>query len=80
MEENKYLVRDINAQGLVYWLNENFRKDNGKKFNRNDVTAYLKRGYIPKYLGGNEIVTTPKKHCTIKLYNVLANDINKFCE
>ena len=80
MDEKKYLIRDVNAQGLLIWLNENFIKDNGKPFNRNDVTVYIKRGHIPEYLGGNEIVIIPKKHCTVKLYNVLANDINKTFE
>lgn len=80
MDEKKYLIRDVNAQGLLIWLNENFIKDNSKPFNRNDVTFYIKRGHIPEYLGGNEIVIIPKKHCTVKLYNVLANDINKTFE
>lgn len=80
MDEKKYLIRDVNAQGLLIWLNENFIKDNDKPFNRNDVTFYIKRGHIPEYLGGNKIVIIPKKHCTVKLYNVLANDINKTFE
>jgi hypothetical protein len=80
MDEKKYLIRDVNAQGLLIWLNENFIKDNDKPFNRNDVTFYIKRGHIPEYLGGNEIVIIPKKHRTVKLYNVLANDINKTFE
>jgi hypothetical protein len=38
------------------------------------------RGHLPEYLGGNEIVVTPKKHCTIKMYNVLENDNNPVVE
>lgn len=78
--DNKYLIRDVNAQGLLLWLNENFIKKNGKRFNRNDITFYIKRGHLPEYLGGNRITSVPKKHCTIKLYNVLQNEINKIQE
>ena len=61
-------------------MNDNFRKQNGKRFTRNDVQAYIMRGHLPEYLGGNEIVVTPKKHCTIKMYNVLENDNNPVVE
>lgn len=76
----KYLTTDVNAQGLMNWMNENFTKENGKPFNRNDVQAYLIRGHIPEYLGGNEIRVVPKKHCTIKMYQVLSNENNKVYE
>lgn len=38
---------------------------------------YITRGHLPEYLGGNEIVLIPKKHCTIRMYNVLANENNQ---
>lgn len=42
----KYLLREVNAQGLLHWMNENFKKDNGKEFNRNDIQAlYNKRTF-----------------------------------
>lgn len=72
-----YLLSEVNAQGILIWLNENFRKEDGKGFNRNDVQAYITRGHLPEYLGGNEIVVIPKKHCTIRMYNVLANENNQ---
>ena len=46
----KYLLREVNAQGLLHWMNENFKKDNGKEFNRNDIQAYITRGHLPEYL------------------------------
>lgn len=73
----KYLLREVNAQGLLHWMNENLKKDNGKEFNRNDIQAYITRRHLPEYLGGNEIVVIPKKHCTIRMYNVLANENNQ---
>ena len=72
-------VKTYRAKGLI-WMNDNFRKQNGKRFTRNDVQAYIMRGHLPEYLGGNEIVVTPKKHCTIKMYNVLENDNNPVME
>lgn len=56
----KFLIEDVNAKGLFIWMNDNFRKQNGKRFTRNDVQAYIMRGHLPEYLGGNEIVVTPK--------------------
>lgn len=76
----KFLIEDVNAKGMLIWMNDNFRKQNGKRFTRNDVQAYIMRGHLPEYLGGNEIVVTPKKHCTIKMYNVLENDNNPVVE
>lgn len=73
----RYLLKEVNAQGLMHWMNENFRKESGQKFTRNDIQAYITRGHLPEYLGGNEIVLIPKKYCTIKMYNVLANENNK---
>lgn len=56
----RYLLKEVNAQGLMHWMNENFRKESGQKFTRNDIQAYITRGHLPEYLGGNEIVLIPK--------------------
>lgn len=69
-----YLAKRLNLQGLVEWANDNFKKDNGREFNRNDINAYVRRGYFPKYLGDIRIEKIETKYCTIKLYNVVTND------
>ena len=43
----KFLIEDVNAKGLLIWMNDNFRKQNGKRFTRNDVQAYIMRGIYP---------------------------------
>jgi len=43
--------RDFSHQGLLNWLNLNFRKRNKKPFLFRDVFFYVKRGYLPTYLG-----------------------------
>ena len=48
----------------------------GKKFNRNDVTFYIIRRKLPAYLGDISIELVPRKHCTIKMYNVVTSDPN----
>ena len=65
-----YLVEGVNLSGLTEWLNENFTKLDGTPFTRRDVQSYADRKHLPMYIGGNEIECPPKKHCTIKLYNV----------
>lgn len=72
----KILLENANAQGILIWLNENFQKENGKKFNRNDVTFYILRKKLPAYLGDIQIEVAPRKNCTIKMYNVLSSDPN----
>lgn len=73
----RYLVKDVNLTGLTEWLNENFTKLNGKPFTRRDVQSYADRGHLPIYVGGYKIECPPRKHCTIKLYNILCVTITK---
>ncbi len=74
--EKRILLENVNAGGILAWLNENFEKENGKKFNRNDVTFYIIRRKLPAYLGDISIELVPRKHCTIKMYNVVTSDPN----
>jgi hypothetical protein len=69
--EEKYLVKDVNLSGLTEWMNENFTKADGSLFSRRDIQSYANRKHLPMYLGGYMIECPPRKHCTIKLYNVL---------
>lgn len=69
-----YLAKRLNLQGLVEWMNDNFRKENGREFNRNDINAYVRRGYLPKRLGEIYIEKIETKYCTVKLYNLITED------
>lgn len=45
------------ARGLRDHLNDKFKeKKTGKIFSDQDVESYLRRGHLPKYLGGNVLV------------------------
>lgn len=74
--EKIFLAKRLNIQGLVEWMNDNFVKDNGKSFNRNDINAYIRRGHLPKYFGDILIEKIETKYCTINLYNVVTTDEN----
>jgi hypothetical protein len=68
--KKEYLVKQKTLTGLTKWLNEsNLKKQTGTEFNTRDVQNYIKRGYIPEYLGGHQI----EKEISIqdvKLYNL----------
>lgn len=52
-------------------MNETFlHKESGSKFTVQDLQNYVRRGYIPKYLGGNMIVPGDKMR-DVKLYSIL---------
>lgn len=65
------LVENRTLTGLVSWMNERFScKESGSKFTVQDLQNYVRRGYIPKYLGGNLIVPGDAMR-DVKLYNIL---------
>ena len=46
-----------NLTTLTEYLNETFKnKKSGEPFKRNDVQAYIRRGYLPRYLGAQRII------------------------
>lgn len=70
-EKKEFLVKGRTLTGLVNWLNEGmYVKQTGGKFTVGDVQSYIKRGYIPEYLGKNRIEHDVKL-TDVKLYNVL---------
>ena len=47
-----------NLTSLTEYLNNTYtKKKSGKEFKREDVQAYIRRGYLPKYLGNINIIT-----------------------
>lgn len=70
-KDEKYLIKEVTLTRLVKFLNDEFKcKKNCTKFKIPDVQAYISRGNIPSYLGGN-IIESAKQDCGAKLYNVL---------
>lgn len=69
-EEKEFLTEKQSMKSLVTWMNENYVKQTGKQFTVGDIQFYIKRGYIPEYLGKNTI----ERDSSIKeakLYNVI---------
>ena len=73
MKENLNEVKLLSLTGITNWLNENFKKQNGEKFKTVDVQSYIRRGYLPKYLGDYSI-KREKKIEQAKLYNIVNNE------
>ena len=63
------LLSNVNQSYLVKWLNREKRKKSGGEFTAQDVQGYIRRGSLPKYLGGNRIESI-SRNC--KAYNVKA--------
>lgn len=77
MQKEKYILEEVTLSTLKDWLNENFKKREDcviTDFKLGDVIAYVRRGYLPRYIGGNKIETKVlKTDKRVKLYNVLKN-------
>lgn len=62
------MIKNITLTGLVTHLNNTYVfKKSGKSFNTTDVQGYIRRGMLPRYLGGNRISKTKVD----RIYNVL---------
>lgn len=70
--KEEIIVNNCNLTGLTNFLNENFKKKNGKQFSTRDVLSYVQRGYLPTYLGKYEIQTVVAENCSVKLYKVVS--------
>jgi hypothetical protein len=58
-----------NLTTLTEFLNINYKsKKTGKPFTTTDVQFYIKRGYLPDYLGGDIIKLVSEK---LKLYKLI---------
>lgn len=69
------VLRKKTLTGITKWLNETFKlKKSGKPFLLNDVQNYVKRGQLPTYLGGHEIVADNSIE-DVKLYKIIKNEV-----
>lgn len=66
LEKNEYTI-----PMLIEYLNKNYKKNSGKKFDHSDVSQYMIRGYLPYRYGGQLI--TIKKENGIKIIVLDAN-------
>jgi hypothetical protein len=62
------VLSNVNQTYIVKWLNKEKAKKSGEKFTSADVQGYVRRGRLPKYLGGNKI---EKAGENCKSYNVI---------
>ena len=76
-EVKEFLVKSKSLTGLVKWMNENedFNKSSNTPFTVSDIQSYVKRGYLPEYLGKNTIERNEKIQDT-RLYNIVKTEID----
>lgn len=65
----KYVQENLTLTRFTEFLNDSYNKKNGKSFTTGDVQGYIKRGKLPIYLGGNDIVESNIIK-GVKLYNI----------
>ncbi len=68
LEENEYTI-----QTFIEYMNKNFKKKTGERFNISDIFQYLLRGYLPYRYGGKLI--TDRKESGIKIITIHENKI-----
>lgn len=73
-EENVKEKNTLTLTGMTHWLNENFKKQSGNEFTTSDIQSYIRRGYLPKYLG-NYSIHRDKKFKDIKIYNIKKDEV-----
>lgn len=70
----EFIVKEKTLTGLVKWLNSeenvDFKKQNNSGFTTSDVQNYIKRGYLPEYMGGN-IIEKANLSIDVKVYNIV---------
>lgn len=76
--EKEIVLKNVNLTGIVNYLNKNFYKKDGKKFNPRDVLGYIKRGFLPSYLGSIRIEEVENENCSVKLYNLVKTNESEF--
>jgi len=59
----------MTLSALVKFLNETKVKKTHNKFTVSDVQAYINRGHLPKYLGGN-IILKNTESLGVSLYTI----------
>lgn len=73
------IIKNSTLTSMVEVLNEKYKqKKSGKPFTINDVKAYITRGYLPKYLCGNNIIERVNVgEERVKIYKVILLDEDK---
>jgi len=66
------LLSNVTLTTLTFYLNSNYSKKTGKLFTISDVQSYVRRGHIPKYLGG-DLIELNKDFKDVKLYSLKKN-------
>ncbi len=64
------IVKNLRPTDIAKFLNQNYRKKNGKKVELTDVQGYIRRKRTPKWLGDLQIVENEEIE-TIKLYHLI---------
>jgi hypothetical protein len=59
--------KDMTVPRFIEWLNENFTKSKGAKFNPQDAYGYIKRGYIPPHFGCYRVSIKQNKEIGVKV-------------
>ena len=63
MEVVNKVIEPLTLVGIRNWLNEEFKiKKSGQIFKIEDVQGYIRRGYIPRYLGNYKIEKIVNKY------------------
>ncbi len=65
----KYIYENLTLTTFTNILNDKYKKKSGSLFTTGDTQGYIKRGKLPIYLGGNEIIENSKIK-GVKLYNI----------
>jgi hypothetical protein len=74
MEEKDYIVRNVSLTRLVDWLNKTYLiKKSGEEFTISDAQGYVKRGFLPNYLGGHTIEVDSSIVQGVKSYSIIEN-------
>lgn len=68
-----YITEKQNFTNLVKFINQNFKKSSQKEIKSNDVQGYIRRGYLPSYMGKVKIEQCQDIKC-VKLYNLVKED------
>jgi len=55
MQNNVEVKERYNLTGLLLHMNQNYKKAGQKDFTMGDIQGYVRRGWIPNYLGGDLI-------------------------
>jgi len=64
--------RDFSHNRFVDFLNETFIcKKSGEAFTVQDVEYYIRKGKLPKYLGGNKIIAIKSKKIGMRLFRII---------